>query len=257
MDHETHEWGYVAYRDGRLIGTATTREIIARQIRRRGNPGDAATDAIFAIDHRRRASTSGCIKARALTFRPSPWGPIASSSSTAASPVRSVKQILRQDKTELKSLTGEAAKFAEERMKKLDVRLAVAIDAQTGEVLWKNPVDVTDCSDIGIGGGKLTLMYQDDTLILCGANANGHYWKQFIAGEFKRRRLVALSASAGYKLWAKDANYRHRPIIIGRRVIAEPWSYDLFTRRAEDSPPSAYAAKKSHGALPGRGITAA
>ncbi|NQT13233.1 MAG: hypothetical protein HQ582_10820 [Planctomycetes bacterium] len=121
-------------------------------------------------------------------------------------------------------------------MKKLDVRLAVAIDAPTGDVLWKKPVDVTDCSGIGIGGGKLTLMYQSDTLVLCGANANGHYWKQFIAGEFKRRRLVALSASAGYKLWSKDANYRHRPIIVGRRIIAEPWSFDLLTGEQETRP---------------------
>jgi hypothetical protein len=28
-------------------------------------------------------------------------------------------------------------------------------------------------------------------------------------------------------LWHKDANYRHRPIIIGNRVIAEPWAFDL------------------------------
>ena len=92
---------------------------------------------------------------------------------------------------------------------------------------------MTDCSDIGAGGGRLTLMYQSGTLVLCGANANGHYWKQFIEGEFKRRRLVALSASAGYELWSRDANYRHRPIVVGRRIIAEPWSYDLFTGEQE------------------------
>ena len=71
------------------------------------------------------------------------------------------------------------------------------------------------------------MMYCDGVLVLCGANANGHYWKQFVAGEFSRRRLVALSAEDGRKLWAKDANYRHRPIIVGERVIAEPWAFDL------------------------------
>lgn len=73
------------------------------------------------------------------------------------------------------------------------------------------------------------MMYQNGTLILCGANANGHYWKQFVAGEFSRRRLVALSADDGYKLWAKDANYRHRPILVGNKVLAEPWMFDLQT----------------------------
>ena len=135
--------------------------------------------------------------------------------------------ILRQDKSELRLLEGEERARAEQRMKALDVRLAVALDAQTGEEIWSEPVDVTDCSEIGIGGGKLSMMYHDDVLILCGANANGHYWKQFVAGEFSRRRIVALYALDGYKMWAKDANYRHRPIIVGDRVIAEPWAFDL------------------------------
>jgi hypothetical protein len=91
------------------------------------------------------------------------------------------------------------------------------------------PVDVTDCSEIGTGGGKLTMLYDRNVLLLCGANANGHYWQQFMAGEFSRRRLVALSADGQGVLWHKDANYRHRPIIVGQRVIAEPWIFDLYT----------------------------
>ena len=75
--------------------------------------------------------------------------------------------------------------------------LAVALDAASGKELWSKPVDVTDCSEIGIGGGQLTLIYQNNVLLLCGANANGHYWRQFISGDFSRRRLVALSAEDG------------------------------------------------------------
>jgi outer membrane protein assembly factor BamB len=137
--------------------------------------------------------------------------------------------LLHQDKSALKKLSGEDAQRAEAELKKIDARLAVALDARTGKELWSHPVDVTDCSEVGIGGGKLTLLFAHDTLILCGANANGHYWPQFVAGEFSRRRLVALSAADGYQLWAKDANYRHRPIIVGERLIAEPWAFDLQT----------------------------
>ena len=36
-------------------------------------------------------------------------------------------------------------------------------------------------------------------------------------------------ADDGRKLWAKDANYRHRPIIVDDRIIAEPWAFDLHT----------------------------
>jgi hypothetical protein len=66
-------------------------------------------------------------------------------------------------------------------------------------------------------------------VVLCGANANGHYWRQFLSGDFSERRLVALSARTGKRLWAKDANYRHRPVVIGDIVLAEPWAFDLKT----------------------------
>jgi len=72
-------------------------------------------------------------------------------------------------------------------------------------------------------------MYREGVAVLCGANANGHYWRQFLAGEFSQRRLVALSAQSGELLWARDANYRHRPVVIGDTVLAEPWAYDLKT----------------------------
>ncbi|HPM79323.1 MAG TPA: PQQ-binding-like beta-propeller repeat protein [Candidatus Anammoximicrobium sp.] len=227
VDSKTHEWGYVAVRDGVLFGTATTRpELIELNLRRRGNPGDAATDSIFAID---AASGKHLWKyqGQSINFQTIAIGPerVFFIDSSVTSEQR--EAILRQDKSELERLEGAARQNAEDRLKALDVRLAVALDAATGKELWSTPVDVTDCSEIGIGGGKLTMMYHDGVLILCGANANGHFWKQFVAGDFSRRRLVALYAQDGYKMWAKDANYRHRPIIVGDRVIAEPWAFDL------------------------------
>jgi len=232
IDAKTHAWGYVAYHDGLLFGTATIREVIERARRRRGNPGNTATDSIFAIDVK-TGKHLWVYQGKSIDFQTIALGPdkVFFIDSSVTGEQRAA--ILREDKTELKLLKGEEAKRAEERMKKLDVRLAVAINAKTGEKLWAKPVDVTDCSEIGIGGGKLTLMYQDGVLIFCGANANGHYWRQFVSGEFSRRRMVALSADDGYKLWSKDANYRHRPIIIGKRVVAEPWAFDLVSGEQE------------------------
>ena len=228
VDSTTHQWGYVASRDGLLFGTATIREAIKRQRRRRGYPGRDTTDTIFAIDletgEHLWAYQGKSIAHHTIALAPDHVFFI---DSTISSDQRAA--IVRQNKEELKKLTGEAAKQAEERLKNLDVRLAVSLRAKTGEKLWSEPVDVTDCSDIGTGGGKLTLMYHDRVLLLCGANANGHYWNQFLAGEFSRRRLVALDWNYGRKLWAKDANYRHRPIIIGNQVFAEPWAFDLHT----------------------------
>jgi outer membrane protein assembly factor BamB len=226
FDNEQHEWGYVATENGLLFGTATIRKELEARLRRRGLKTDDATDAIFAIDiatGKHLWTYQGqSISHHTIAISPENVYFIDSS----ITPEQRA-EILRADKTELAKLTGKERELAEERAKNADVRRAVALESRTGKVLWANPVDVTDCSDIGIGGGKLTLMYHDNVLLLCGANANGHYWKQFVAGEFSRRRLVALSALHGYKLWAKDANYRHRPIIVGNQVIAEPWSFDL------------------------------
>lgn len=225
---EKYQWGYLAYRDGRLYGTATLRNELASALRRRGRKFDEATDAIFAVDTK-TGKHLWTFQGKSISHHTIAVGPgrVYFIDSTVTSDQRA--DILRQDKSRLKGLKGDAAKRAEELLKKQDLRLAVAIDAVTGKQLWSTPVDVTDCSEIGIGGGQLTLMYQNNVLLLCGANANGHYWKQFIGGDFSRRRLVALSGDDGQKLWAKDANYRHRPIIIGDEIVAEPWGFDLYT----------------------------
>ncbi|MBX3437747.1 MAG: PQQ-binding-like beta-propeller repeat protein [Planctomycetaceae bacterium] len=227
-DQGKHEWGYIAVQDGTLVGTATVRDEIEARQRRRGRATVDATDSLFAIDlttGKHRWSYQGkSISHHTIAIGPEQVYFIDSSVTSAQR-----KEILDQDKSHLVNLTGKERELAEERLKNADLRMATALDLKTGEKKWEHPVDVTDCSDIGIGGGKLTLMYSDGVLILGGANANGHYWQQFIDGEFERRRLVALSADDGYKLWAKDANYRHRPIIIGNQVLAEPWMYDLHT----------------------------
>ncbi len=210
----SHRWGYLAYVDGVLYGSAMKQT--------------GVSDSVFAIDTR-SGETLWNYKGKNivnLTIAAGDgWLFFIDSSLTP----QQRQQLLRQDKSHLKNLSGEELKKAEAAQKKLDVRLAVALDARTGGKLWESAVDVTDCSNIGIGGGELTAMYHDGVVVLCGANANGHYWSQFLSGEFSNRRLVALSAKNGDVLWAKDANYRHRPLIIGGMILAEPWAFDLKT----------------------------
>ncbi|MEQ1748734.1 MAG: PQQ-binding-like beta-propeller repeat protein [Prosthecobacter sp.] len=222
------EWGYIAYYEGLLYGTVTQRVENASEQARRGKSASISTDTLFAYDVK-----TGVLK---WTYQ----GKYISHVSIAIGDGRVYfidatltpaqrEVLLKEDKTELAKLTGKARDIAEERTKKADLRLAVALDAKQGTQLWAKPVDVTDCSEIGIGGGALTMMYQNGHLVLGGANANGHYWEQFLSGEFARRRLVVLDAVKGEKIGAKDANYRNRPIVINNEIIAEPWAYDLYT----------------------------
>lgn len=234
---DNHEWGYVSYQDGLLYGTATVRKELESKYRRRGRTTDDSTDGIFAIDVKSGKHLwhyeGGTIEHQTIAVGD---GRIYFIDSSITGEER--LDILRQDKSKFENLSPEEVKAAEARLKEQDLRLAVAIDSKTGEKNWEEAVDVTDCSEIGIGGGKLTLLFRNNVLVLCGANANGHYWKQFMAGEFATRRLVALSGSDGSKMWARDGNYRHRPIIVDDEIIAEPWSYDLYTgnQKMRDNP---------------------
>ena len=110
-----------------------------------------------------------------------------------------------------------------------DVRVVVCLDAKTGKTMWESPQYVSDCVKIGPGGGELTLMASKGVVMLCGQPWNGHFWKEFFAGDFSRRSLIALSATDGYQLWSGRRGYRSRPLILGDMVIAEPWAYDLHT----------------------------
>jgi outer membrane protein assembly factor BamB len=225
-DGVQRDWGYVAQHEGILYGTSTIRSELSDALRRRGRTVQSDTDAIFAVDLKTGQP--------AWTYR----GPnimhvtitIGDGQMFFVESTLSTKQredLLRQDKTALKDLPPEEAKKKEEELKKLDVRTAVALDAKTGKELWRRAIDVTNVTNVSSGGGNLALMHKDGHLLICGANANGHYWKQFLAGEFSQRRLLVLDAKRGDKLWSRDANYMNRPTIVGDMVIAEPWAFEL------------------------------
>lgn len=227
-DNAERQWTYIAFKDGLIFGTATDRKELIAEQQRRGKISPGATDRVFAYD----TATGKLLwthQGKSISHVAMAIGEGRVFFVDSALTTEQREEWLRQDKTELAKLTGRDRELAEDRLKKADVRMAVALDAKTGKQLWAQPVDVTDCSDIGDGGGSLTLIYHNGHLVLGGANANGHYWTQFLEGQFARRRLVTLDANTGEKLWAKDANYRHRPIVIDNEIIAEPWSYDLYT----------------------------
>jgi outer membrane protein assembly factor BamB len=228
-------WAYLAYDDGQLFGTSTIREELEARLRRRGLTVKSQTDAIFAIDTKTGEQTwayrGSNILHTTIAIGPDRVYFIDSSISPEE------RQLLyRQDKGDLKNLTGEAARKAEAEMKKLDLRLAVALDRRTGKKLWQQPVNVTDTTNVSSGGGSLTLMYADSHVVLCGANANGHYWKKFLSGQFEKRKLLVLDATNGKELWAKNANYMNRPAVIGQEIFAEPWAFDLHTGNAKTRP---------------------
>jgi outer membrane protein assembly factor BamB len=136
---------------------------------------------------------------------------------------------LQQDRSHLQKLTGDARKKAEAKLKDADRRLGMALELETGKEIWSKVLDLTDCTGLSRGAGELMTMYHNGTLIFAGASGNGHYWTQFLAGEFKDRKLMAVDAVTGQGIWSREANYRIRPLIKGDEIVAEPWAFDLYT----------------------------
>lgn len=225
-------WAYVAYENGQLFGTSTIRSELEEKMRRRGLTVKSQTDAVFAIDTQ-TGDYLWTYRGDNILHTTIALGPESVYFIDSSMTPDERQAWYRRDKGDLKELTGDDAIRAEEEMKRLDVRLAVALNRNTGEKLWEKPVNVTDTTDVSAGGGNLTVMYADGHLVLCGANANGHYWKQFLAGEFADRKLLVLDAKSGTELWSKNANYMNRPAVIEGQIFAEPWAFDLRTGEAK------------------------
>jgi len=111
---------------------------------------------------------------------------------------------------------------------KADERRVVALDAQTGRVVWQKTVAFPVSR-----GGTLAVMAHRGVLLLFGVYTDGHYWQEFFAGQFADRRITALSSEDGKLLWSKPLGYRVRPLVIGDTLHAEPWTYDLRTGEAK------------------------
>jgi outer membrane protein assembly factor BamB len=225
-------WAYVAVDGGQLFGTSTIRQDLEARMRRRGLTVATQTDAIFAYDVA-AAATPGepqwIARGEEILHTTIALGPEHVFFVESSITPEERQALYRRDKGELAALVGEAAARAEAEMKALDVRRAVCLDRRTGARVWARPVDVTDTTNVSAGGGSLTVMVADGKLVLCGANANGHYWKQFLAGEFEKRKLLVLDAATGAELWSRNANYMNRPAVIEGVVYAEPWAFDLAT----------------------------
>ena len=133
-----------------------------------------------------------------------------------------------QKRQGLKGVPAKARLDARGKPIRPDVRLVVCLDAASGKVQWTKPLYVSDCiPPVNQAHGDLTMMYSNNVLLLAGQPWNGHFWRDFFAGKFSRRSLIALAGDNGKMLWSGHKGYRSRPLIVGDTIIAEPWAHDL------------------------------
>ncbi len=202
-------WGYLAYSDGLLFGSSAYRRIIS--------------DTIFAIDVKTRSPKwvhyANTVPHNGIAIDE---GKIFITDNTISGELKKVA--LRSKLEELKRRGKIDDKTAEAQLKDVDARFVTALDTSTGEKVWEKGVDLTDT-----GGSVMVMMATKGLVIFCGAHRNGHFWPQFLGGEYEARRLTVLSGKTGEAVWSKPTGYRMRPMIVEDTIYAEPWAYNLFT----------------------------
>lgn len=220
-------WGWVATVGDLLFGTTGTAEALdAAGAPRRYSADSGRSTRIFALDlntGRPRWVHDATGEIRNITISIGD-GKVFFADSAVTDEEKA--QALAPRRAALEQLTGPERDLAQQRLDRAEVVKAFCLDAQTGQVIWAVPVDVTDCGGMS---SLLITLYKNGVLVFCGAHGNGHYWHQFLAGEYGDRRVVALDASDGHVLWQKAIGYRIRPLIVGDWLVAEPWAFDLRT----------------------------
>jgi outer membrane protein assembly factor BamB len=203
-------WGLVACVGDLLYGTRS----LDRSIE---------TDCVFAIDmksgHQRWTFTSKGIPHGTLSIAD---GQVLFVDRTVSADER--RAVIEQSRARVDKLPAAEQPAARRALTTADVRRVVALDAATGRILWQRPVDVSFC-----GAGNLATMAHRGVLLVFGVYIDGHYWKEFFAGQFAPRRVLALSARDGAELWSRPVGYRVRPVIVGDTLHAEPWAFALHT----------------------------
>lgn len=213
QDRGPTRWGYVAVVDNILYGSRTAKGRTA--------------DCVFAIDldtgqqiweHESNGISQGAIAIHQGRIHFAASEVTEKQRQKALTPqVKALHRLSKAERTAVVKKLDEAAVYN-----------VVTLDAASGSTLWERPVEVT-----GAAGGaywrSLGAICKGDVLLLFGVFLDGHYWTQFLEGDFESRQVVALSATDGEPLWRKRIGYRVRPLVVGNVLHAEPWAYDLKT----------------------------
>jgi hypothetical protein len=120
----------------------------------------------------------------------------------------------------------------------------VALDVDSGNQLWRNEVDISDCivqsrymDKVSGSGGEINLIYKDGVLLLSAFPFASKGARPPSETDLQRR-TIALSAADGRVLWSKRTGHLSQPVVVNGTLYAEPWAFDLQTGRQLREPGS-------------------
>ena len=208
-ENTKRRWGYTACTEELLYGSRIS--------------GSYVSDRVFAIDFR-QGKPKWTYEGKRISNNSIAIGDGTLYLIDASATKEDRQIVVEASRARIASLPVEERAAAEKALEGPDVRMLVALDAATGELRWKEPIDVSHC-----GGGTLSLVHANGSLVVFGVYLDGHYWKEFFAGEFDARRVAVFDAKNGSYRWSRAVSYRVRPLVIGDTLHTEPWAWDLAT----------------------------
>ncbi len=225
-DGEPRRWGWLAVKDGTLFGSRSETDAAPRHW---PEVTGHVSEAVFAIDIEKGelrwlregegiVQTAIAVHGDAVVF--------VDRSVTEAERERAIAQFKEAQAIEDEDIEPLLDRRGQPIPR--DVRRIVAIDVKSGEPHWNRIFDLTDCR-IDPSGGEVSVMTSDGVVVLAGSPWNGHFHREWNAGRFSRRSLLALCAKTGDMLWSGFRGYQWRPLIMGDYIYAHPWAHHLRT----------------------------
>ena len=193
-------WGYIACQDGILFGTrADPGHVVAYRFREGGDLSGQLTESrsLFALD--------------AHTGKPL-WQFTANHSFRHNAIAIGKGRVFLIDRPLAMFDRRQGTKQDDEEH---PTGILIALDAKTGDVVWKNDQDIYGTLlAIGTDHNALLMSYQPTRFALASE----------VGG-----RLSVFDTESGRRQWEANASYRSRPIINDRTVFAEGGAWDLAT----------------------------
>ncbi len=91
----------------------------------------------------------------------------------------------------------------------------ITLDAKSGDRVWESQKDIFGTALAFSERHDVLLMFYQPTSFRLPSEVGG--------------RIAAFHAGGGYRMWEKKINYRTRPLINGKTIVAHPSALDLMT----------------------------
>jgi len=220
-DGKPGKWGYIAYSKGTLFGTLANEQYLIKGWASKLDTSEQFTESVlfFAMDARTGSlkwtfEPEHSIRHNAIALAPGrvylidrPRAPADEFFDPDAGQKEAKQRAAASGLTEEEELL---------RLKEHPTGRLLALDAETGKVLWKNDDEVF---------GTMLAFSSEHNVLLMSYQPVHQATRLSEWGD----RMAGIHPSDGKRLWDVKADYKSHPILNDRTIYAQPGAWDLLT----------------------------